>query len=108
MLKDVLIVQIQNEVGDINSVMSEVNRMAVFLECEYNKMLIFKTYLYYAQSRIDKVLNRLERLEAEEPFSDKTIGNKHLLEVEQEILQGLLDLAEEQLQNEDLKEDSNE
>jgi hypothetical protein len=83
--------------------MPEVNRMAVFLECEYDKMLMFKTYLYYAQSRIDKVLNSLERLEAEDLLSDKTIGSTHLFEVELKIMQGLLDLAKEQLQNEDLK-----
>jgi hypothetical protein len=107
-LKDTLIVQIQNEVADINGAMVEVNHHAVFLECDYDKMLMFKTYLYYAQSRIDKVLNRLERLEAldygEDLLSDKPIGSKHLLEVELEIMQGLLDLAKEQLQNEDLKE----
>jgi hypothetical protein len=56
------------------------------------------------ESRIDKVLNSLERLEAEDLLSDKTIGSKHLLEVELRVMQGLLDLAKEQLQNDDLKE----
>jgi hypothetical protein len=104
MLKGDLIARIQSEVADINGAMVEVNHQAVFLECEYDKMLMFKTYLYYAQSRIDKVLNSLERLEAEDLLSDKTIGGKHLLEEELGIMQGLLDLAKEQLQNEDLKE----
>jgi hypothetical protein len=108
MLKDALIVQIQSEVADINGAMVEVNHQAVFIECEYDKMLMFKTYLYYTQSRIDKVLHSLERLEAEDLSSGQTIGSKHLLEAELGIMQGLVDLAKEQLQNEDLKEDSKE
>jgi hypothetical protein len=45
---------------------------------------------------------------AEDLLSDKTIGSKHRLEVELGTMQGLLDLAKEQLQNEDLQEDSKE
>jgi hypothetical protein len=108
MLKKALIAQIQNEVGDINRVMPEVSWMAVVLECKYDKMLMFKTYLYYAQSRIDKVLNSLELLEAEDLLSGETTGSKHMLEAELGIMQRLLDISKEQLQNDDLKEDSKE
>jgi hypothetical protein len=45
---------------------------------------------------------------AEDLLSDKTIRSKHRLEVELGTMQGLLDIAKEQLENEDLKEDLKE